>query len=62
MTIFSPFMVGNDETRMSTMRVPDLTVMRPSCGLRRSEISILARILMREITAGCRSEGILILE
>src|SRR5512136_430244 len=60
-TIFSPLMVGRDETRISTILVPALTVILPSWGLRRSEMSIFARILIRETVAGWRSVGILIL-
>ncbi len=48
MTIFSPQIVGKTETRKSISRpLPSLSLMRPSCGRRRSAMSSDAMILMR---------------
>ncbi len=60
-TTFSPLIVGIIETRMSTVRVPALTPIRPSCGLRRSAMSIFARIFRRDTVAACSSAGTKIL-
>ena len=49
MTTVSPYMVGMDETRVSAWRRSSLMRPRPSWGLRRSEMSIPERILIREI-------------
>ena len=50
MTIFSPHTVGRVATRRSILRPSWLTDMRPSCGLRRSAMSMSAMIFSREIT------------
>ena len=48
MTIFSPYSVGSTDTRKSISRLPPiLSLMRPSCGSRRSAISSDAMILKR---------------
>ena len=60
-TTFSPLIVGIIETRMSTVRVPALTPIRPSWGLRRSAMSIFARIFRRDTVAACSSAGTKIL-
>ena len=52
MTIFSPNSVGRTETRKSISRLlPILSLMRPSCGSRRSAMSSDAMILRREVIA-----------
>ncbi len=50
MTTFSPHTVGSVATRRSIIRPPWLTERRPSCGLRRSAMSMSAMILSREMT------------
>ena len=50
MTTFSPHTVGRVATRRSIMRPPWLTDSRPSCGLRRSAMSMSAMIFRREMT------------
>ena len=52
MTTFSPSTVGSVATRMSSMRpTADVdSVMRPSCGLRRSAMSSFASTLRRVVT------------
>ena len=50
MTTFSPHTVGRVATRRSILRPPWLTDMRPSCGLRRSAMSMSLMILRREMT------------
>ena len=52
MTTFSPSTVGSVATRMSSMRptAEDDSVMRPSCGLRRSAMSSFARTFRRVVT------------
>ena len=57
MTIDSPWFVGTVETRRSRSRPPTLIWMRPSCGMRFSEILIFDMILKREIIAPCRRFG-----
>ena len=48
MTIFSPNSVGSTETRKSiSLPCPILSLMRPSCGRRRSAMSSSAMILSR---------------
>ena len=49
MTIFSPNCVGIVETRRSMRRPSNRSRLRPSCGLRRSAMSMPAMILSREI-------------
>ncbi len=51
MTTFSPATMGRVETRRSSFRPCTIARMRPSCGTRRSAISRLAMILMRETMA-----------
>ena len=52
MTIFSPNSVGRTETRKSiSLSLPILSLMRPSCGRRRSAMSSDAMILRREVIA-----------
>ena len=52
MTTFSPKSVGQTETRKSISRpLPSLSLMRPSCGRRRSAMSSSAMILRREMIA-----------
>ena len=60
MTTFSPSTVGSVATRMSSMRpTADVdSVMRPSCGLRRSAMSSLASTLRRVVTPGAIFFGI----
>src|SRR2546430_2131 len=51
-TPFSPKRVGKTDTRKSTSRLaPSFNLIRPSCGSRRSAMSSLDMILMREISA-----------
>ena len=51
-TIFSPKIVGSTETRKSmSWPGPNLSLMRPSCGRRRSAMSSCAMTLMREVMA-----------
>ena len=52
MTTFSPSTVGSVARRMSSIRPTDdaESVMRPSCGLRRSAMSSLERTLSRVVT------------
>ncbi len=57
MTMLSPWLVGTVETRRSSTRPRMLTWIRPSCGLRFSEIFIAAIILMRLTMADCRRLG-----
>ena len=56
-TIDSPWYAGSAETRRSISRPWSLMLMRPSCGLRFSEMSIPAISLMRERIAGARWSG-----
>ena len=48
MTTFSPCTTGSVATRRSTLRPPTFTDNRPSWGLRRSAMSMLAMILSRD--------------
>ena len=57
MTIFSPWMVGMEETRTSTSLCPDRTVKRPPWAARRSAMSMSARILMRVTTPVYTARG-----
>ena len=50
-TIFSPKSTGSVETRKSMTWLPILSLMRPSCGTRRSAMLSCDRILMREVSA-----------
>ena len=50
-TIFSPKSVGSVETRNSTVFVFIRILIRPSCGIRRSDISRSLIILSRDVTA-----------
>ena len=50
MTTVSPCIVGMDETRVSASCRSRRMRPRPSCGLRRSEMSMPERILTREIS------------
>ena len=51
-TTFSPNSVGSTETRKSiSLPRPILSLMRPSCGSRRSAMSSSAMIFMREVMA-----------
>ena len=52
MTIFSPKIVGSDETRRSISRFWNFTESRPSWGSRRSAMSRFDMILTRERMAG----------
>ena len=51
MTTDWPWLVGSTLTRRSSSFSPTVTLIRPSWGRRRSAMSILARILMRESKA-----------
>ena len=51
MTTPSPKSIGMTLTRTSTCRPPTWNLMRPSCGMRRSAMLRLARILMRLMIA-----------
>jgi len=52
MTTFSPNSVGQTETRKSiSLPPPSFSLMRPSCGSRRSEMSSEAMIFKREMIA-----------
>jgi hypothetical protein len=51
MTTRSPDVVGMVEMRTSTSDSPRRSVARPSCGRRRSAMSILPMTLMRLMTA-----------
>lgn len=53
----SPYMVGVVATLKSTSAPPYFTKMTPSWGRRRSAMSSLERILIRETTAWCCSPG-----
>src|SRR5437660_182637 len=55
--IFSPCRRGSEDTRRSTSRCSIFTRMAPSCGTRRSAISILARTLKRETIDACTAFG-----
>ena len=59
MTIYSPSTVGRVATRMSSMRpaAAALSEMRPSCGLRRSAMSIFASTFRRVVTPGDQPLG-----
>ncbi len=50
-TIFSPNSTGNVETRKSITREPILSLMRPSCGTRRSAMLSCAMIFTRDVSA-----------
>ncbi len=51
-TTFSPKIVGSTETRKSISLLPvSFSLMRPSCGMRRSAMSSDAITLMREVIA-----------
>src|SRR6266576_3373485 len=50
-TIFSPNSTGRVETRKSITRAPIFSLMRPSCGTRRSAMLSDAMILTREVSA-----------
>ncbi len=56
-TIDSPADPGNTETRISKLSPLTRALIRPSCGMRRSAISRLERILTRQATASNRSRG-----
>ena len=57
-TIFSPCIMGKVLTRKSMWRVLDRTnFMRPSCGMRFSEMSILEITLMREANFSLMARG-----
>ncbi len=56
-TIFSPKAVARLDTRSSTSRSARHVLMRPSCGRRRSAMSMRASTLMREVTAPCTLSG-----
>ena len=53
MTTFSPCGPGTVETRRSSDFCPTLMATRPSCGSRRSAMSIRDITLMREMTGPC---------
>ena len=57
MTTFSPYSEGIVDTRMSTAWFLCRSLMRPSWGSRCSLMSMLPRILMREMTAARASAG-----
>ena len=57
MTIFSPHTVGRVATRRSTVPPPDGTDRRPSCGIRRSAMSMSAMILSRLVTPAVMVRG-----
>ena len=57
MTVFSPKIVGSVETRKSISRWLKRSLIRPSCGRRRSAMSRLAMILTREVSAASRRFG-----
>ena len=54
-TARSPWAEGKVDTRTSTARPPMRNEMRPSCGMRFSEMSSSAMIFRREIKAACRA-------
>ena len=56
-TAFSPKIVGKIDTRKSISLVPNRSLMRPSCGTRRSEMSRFDMIFRREMIAGSRRLG-----
>ena len=56
-TVFSPRCIGNVLQRRSILRPSSNTWMRPSCGRRRSLMSIAAMILMRLVTALSSDSG-----
>jgi hypothetical protein len=56
-TTLSPCIVGMVETRRSISLPETLSLMRPSCGRRRSAMSSEAMIFTREITAAERRRG-----
>ncbi len=56
-TTFSPWLVGNTETRKSILRSSKVAEKRPSCGLRRSSNRIEERIFTRATTAICTFFG-----
>ena len=60
--IFSPRFAGKVETRRSTSRLPAVSPIRPSWGMRRSVMSSPASTLMRavspfSVTAGGTASG-----
>ena len=57
MTTFSPKAVGSVETRSSTSRPSRSVLMRPSWGLRFSEMSMRDSIFTRETMGGCTPAG-----
>ena len=56
-TTDSPNCVGRVEIRRSICLPPRLMVMRPSCGMRRSEMFRFAMTLRREVTGKARCLG-----
>ncbi len=56
-TIFSPKITGSVETRKSITRLPILSLMRPSCGTRRSAMFRLDMILTRDVSAAFSFTG-----
>jgi hypothetical protein len=58
MTMRSPVVVGTVEMRTSTSPSPMRIVARPSCGRRRSAMSILPMTLTRLTIASCALRGI----
>ncbi len=50
-TIFSPNNTGSVDTRKSMTRVPIFSLMRPSCGTRRSAMLSCAMIFTRDVSA-----------
>ena len=56
--MFSPYMLGMEARRRSTCSPAEVSKeVRPSCGSRRSEMSMLPMILRRLITPGARPNG-----
>jgi len=56
-TMLSPWFVGRQETRKSINLFPTLLWMRPSCGMRCSEITMPAWIFKRATIAACNCFG-----
>ena len=55
--MLSPYCAGSALTRKSTILPPILSLMRPSCGMRRSDRSMFDNSLRREMIDACARFG-----
>ena len=57
MTMLSPWFVGRQDTRKSISLLPTLVWIRPSCGMRCSEMDMFDWIFRRAMMDGCNRFG-----